>query len=116
LPAGGKTQSFPRFIGIGGGPASGKSFLAEMLQANRSLPADAVIHDPDLVMQAIPQYVAESKIDPISAFKKWELPARYLSHIILLEALKAGYNIIYIRTFALPDSLRLVNIAKKNGI
>jgi predicted ABC-type ATPase len=115
LGAQGRKQKPPKLIGFAGGPGSGKSFLYEEMKAKGQLPVDAVIHDPDLVMEAIPQYMEEALRDPMEAFKKWELPARQLANDILMKALLAGYNIIYIRTFALSDSLNFVRAAKTLG-
>jgi predicted ABC-type ATPase len=115
LPANGQKQNHPQLIGIGGGPGAGKSFLYDLMKAEGTLVLDAVIHDPDVVMQSIPQYRDEASINPVAAFKKWELPARQLANEILLKALLARYNIIYMRTFALPDSLHFVRAAKTCG-
>lgn len=115
LGAQGRKQSHPQLIGFGGGPGAGKSFLYEDMKTKSQLPIDAVIHDPDLVMQSIPQYIEEAMRDPVEAFKKWELPARQLANDILMKALLAGYNIIYMRTFALADSLNFVHAAKNLG-
>ena len=111
----GRKQSSPQLIGFGGGPGAGKSFLYEKMKTKGQLPKNAVLHDPDLVMQSIPQYREDAMSDPVSAFKNWELPARQLAHEILLKALVAGYHIIYIRTFTLPDSLRFAYAVKTFG-
>lgn len=113
--ANGKKQPFPQLIGIGGGPGAGKSFTYDNMRKEGLLPVDAIIHDPDLVMQSIPQYREDAAINPEEAFKKWELPARQLANYILLKALLSGYNIIYIRSFALSDSLNFVRAAKAFG-
>lgn len=115
FPAHGKKQSFPQLIGIGGGPGSGKTFFYECMRDKCAFPTEAVIHDPDLVMQSIPEYKKDALIDPVKAFEKWELPARQLANNILLKALLAKYNIIYIRSFALADSLKFVKAAKEFG-
>lgn len=113
--ASGKNQASPQLIGIGGGPCAGKSFLYEQMKAAGKLAADAVIHDPDLVMQSIPEYREDAKRNPVAAFGKWELTARQLANEVLLEALLAKYHIIYLRTFALSDSLQFVHAAKECG-
>lgn len=115
LAAHGKKHRPPQLIAFAGGPGAGKSFLYEAMKSKGQLPPDSVIHDPDLVMQAIPQYLEEARREPVDAFKKWELPARQLANNILMSALLAGYNIIYMRTFALADSLNFVHAAKILG-
>lgn len=110
-----KTQALPKILAIGGGPGSGKSLFCENLKMKKQLPKDAVLHDPDLVMKSIPQYRAEANKDPVKAFKNWELPALQLANEILLNALIARYNIIYQRTFALPESLKFIHFAKAVG-
>lgn len=111
----GRKQNLPQLIAFAGGPGAGKFFLYEQMKNKGQLPRDAVIHDPDLVMQSIPQYLEEAISDPVAAFEKWELPARQLANDILMKALFAGYNIIYLRTFALADSLNFVQAAKIFG-
>ncbi len=110
-----KKQAEPKLFAIGGGPGSGKSFLYEHLKIKGQLPIDAVLHDPDLVMQAIPQYREDAHINPVKAFECWELPARQLANEILLKAFIARYNIIYIRSFATSDSLQFVRYTKMLG-
>lgn len=108
-----ETQTTPQLFAIGGGPGSGKSYFYEKLKLKNQLPANAVIHDPDLVMQLIPGYQADANIDPVKAFERWELPARQLANEILFQATVARYNIIYIKSFALEESLNLVSFLKK---
>lgn len=115
LPAQGQKPNSPQLLGIGGGPCSGKSFLYEHMSAEGKLAAGAVVHDPDLVMQSIPEYREDASKDPIAAFEKWELPARQLANEILLQALLAGYHIIYMRSFAMTESLNFVHAARTFG-
>lgn len=110
-----KKQAVPQLFAIGGGPASGKSLFYENLKAKGQLPLNSVIHDPDLVMQSIPQYQIDASCNPEIAFKNWELLALQLANEILLKAFIAKYNIVYMRTFALPDSLKFVQYAKLYG-
>lgn len=114
-PANGRQQVSPRIIAIAGGPASGKNYLYDHMLAKHILPDNAVMHDPDLVMQSIEQYREDALINPAAAFAKWELPARQLAHEILLNAVLARYHIIYIRSFALPDSFNFVHAVKQLG-
>lgn len=111
----GKKQEYPVIVGIGGGPGAGKSFLYERMKQEGRLPKHSIVHDPDLVMEAIPQYREDALRNPAEAFKKWELVARQLSNSILLDAMQCRYNIIYVRSFALSDSLNFVRIAKTAG-
>jgi len=61
-----KRQAFPQLIGIGGGPGAGKSFLYDHMKSKGMLPADSVIHDPDLVMQFIKKSPRRaSRVDPL---------------------------------------------------
>lgn len=110
-----KKQAVPHLFAIGGGSGSGKSFFYESMKEKGLLPVDSVIHDPDLVMQSIPQYQEEANINPVKAFERWELPALQLANEILLNALISRYNIIYMRSFALPDSLTFIRYAKTVG-
>ncbi len=110
-----KKQEIPKLLAIGGGPASGKSLFYESLKEKGQLPLNSIIHDPDLIMQSIPQYQMEANINPENAFKNWELVALQLANEILFKAIIAKYNIVYMRTFALPDSLSFVQYAKSVG-
>jgi predicted ABC-type ATPase len=110
-----KKQAVPHLFAIGGGSGSGKSFFYENMKAKGLLPVDSVIHDPDLVMQSIPQYQEDANINSVKAFERWELPALQLANEILLKALIAKYNIIYMRSFALSDSLKFTRYAKTAG-
>lgn len=108
-------KNLPHLICIAGGPGAGKSFLFEKLNSRGEFPHDAVIHDPDLIMEAMPEYQEEAKSNPAQAFAHWELPARQLANEKLMEALNARYTIIYIRSFALPDSLEFIRHARQLG-
>lgn len=115
LPAQAKQQKHPEILGIGGGPGSGKDFYYERLKATGRIPAHSVIHDPDSVMQCLPQYQNMARINPVMAFRQWELPARQLANEILYMAIIARYHIIYLRSFALSDSLEFMRCAKNLG-
>ncbi|HEV2614817.1 MAG TPA: zeta toxin family protein [Gammaproteobacteria bacterium] len=108
-------KNTPQLICIAGGPGSGKSYFYESLKSRGEIPTDAVIHDPDLIMEAMPEYQKDAKHDPAKAFERWELPARQRANEILIEALNARYTIVYIRSFALPDSLEFIQHAKQLG-
>jgi predicted ABC-type ATPase len=108
-------QPDPRIVAIGGGPGAGKSYFYELLKAKGRVPKESVMSDPDLIMQAIPQYQQAITHHPVKAFEHWELPARQLTNDILLKALMARYHIVYMRSFALPDSLEFIHQAKMLG-
>ncbi len=105
----------PQLIAIGGGPGAGKSYFYEHLKAQTSLPKTHVLHDPDVIMQAIPEYQRDYRVDPIQAFQQWELPARHMSHTLLLDAVMQGQTIVYLRSLALADSLLLLKYLKNIG-
>lgn len=105
-------QTPRRMIAIAGAPGAGKSFFYEQMKTNGQLPPNAFIYDPDLIMEAIPQYLNEAMINPIEAFQHWELPARQLANEILMKAILANSPIVYIRSLALPDSLDLIRYIK----
>lgn len=105
----------PQLIAIGGGPGVGKSYFYEYLKAQTSFPKTHVLHDPDLIMQAIPDYQRDYCVDPIQAFQQWELPARHMSHTLLLDAVMQRQTIVYLRSLALTDSLLLLNYLKNIG-
>ncbi|KTD60900.1 Zeta toxin [Legionella santicrucis] len=104
-----------KIVAIGGGPASGKSYFYELLKRSNRLPEEYILHDPDLVMQSLPEYEIDSQNDLASAFARWEKPALQLANILLRNALLARNNIVYLRTLALPDSLAFLREARSLG-
>lgn len=106
-------SSEPQLIVIGGGPGAGKSFFYEHLKKYAELPEEHLLHDPDGLLQSIPDYHEEYKQDPIQAFQRWELLVRRISHEFLLEALLNGYSVVYVRTLAYTDSLELIDYCKR---
>ena len=103
----------PQLIAIGGGPGAGKSFFYEYLNQYAQLPDGYILHDPDALLQSIPEYHEDYNQDPIGAFQRWELLARRMSHELLLEALVNGHSVVYVRTLAYADSLDLIDYCKR---
>lgn len=115
LPTAGQKPDTPSLTAIGGGPGAGKSYFYDLLSAQGKLPLNAALHDPDLVMLSLPGYQADAVTDPVLAFKRWEAPALQLANDILLEALMARHHIVYLRSFALVDSMAFVRQARELG-
>lgn len=103
----------PQLIAIGGGPGAGKSFFYEYLNKYAQLPEGHILHDPDGLLQSIPEYHEDYSHDPIQAFQRWELLTRRMSHELLLDALVKGHSVVYVRTLAYADSLELIDYCKR---
>lgn len=102
---------------IAGGIGAGKTSFRKNLLAKGRLPEDAVLHDPDAVMQALPGYLkmlAETG-DKASAFATWEMPARFLAEEILSAAVWSKRDVIYERTCAIDTAADFLKHVKKQG-
>jgi len=102
-------QRSPTIYAIAGAPAAGKtSFIAQAMHAGK-LPNTAFIHDCDAVMQLLPGYQAQLKLEGAAkAFATWELPARILAEEQLQFQIDAKADIIYDRTCALSSSYNFI--------
>lgn len=107
------SETSPQLIVIGGGPGAGKSFFYEHLKKNLLLLDAHFLHDPDLLLPAIPDYQDAYRIDPVQAYRCWELPVRQMSHELLLESLTRCQSVAYVRTLAHAESLALIQYCKE---
>jgi predicted ABC-type ATPase len=106
----------PIFIGIGGGVAAGKNTLLRKLQADKSVPENIYIHDPDDVMVKLPsyqKYLAEHGAQ--EAQKIFDKPALEIAEAMLKYAIDNKKDIIYMRTFAAQNILEQLEQVKNAG-
>ena len=95
-----------------GPPGAGKSELRSRVFPD----TDLHIHDPDMVMKAMPEYQScLSEEGAEVAFAKWELPARNKAIELLEKEILDGNDIIYDRSCALQDSVDFLNRVKSQG-
>lgn len=112
-----KKKESPLIYVVAGSPASGKtSFVHKGLEGN-IFPKDAVAHDCDAVMCALPGYQSDlKKYGSAEAYSNWELIARERAEAQLSHAIVAKKDILYDRSCALLSSyVFLENIVKKQG-
>ena len=103
----------PRLFATAGNIAAGKTSLLRFLSAAGKLPAaHAVRHDPDAVMSEISAYREDTLLQPEAAFRRWEIPARVLADEILVTAVQRRCDVVYDRTCALPDTVRMLQNLK----
>lgn len=102
---------------IAGGIGAGKTSFRKNLLAKGRLPEDAVLHDPDAVMQSLPGYLKmmEETGDAARAFETWEMPARFLAEEILSAAVWSQRDVIYERTCAIETAPDFLKNIKKQG-
>jgi len=102
---------------IAGGIGAGKTSFRKSLLAKGRLPEDAVLHDPDAVMQALPGYLKmlDETGDTASAFATWEMPARFLAEEILSAAVWSKRDVIYERTCAIDTAPAFLKNVKEQG-
>lgn len=85
----------PVIYAMAGIPGCGKSVFVDKGLENGTFPKNAVIIDPDRVMQLIPDYLRDlADRGSETAFRNWELPARNFAYGILNEAAAKGFSIV----------------------
>lgn len=99
----------PRIVAAAGNIAAGKTSILRFLSANGELQgSQAVRHDPDAVMAELEGYRTDTLVNPLSAFRRWEVPARRLAENILIRAIERRCDIVYDRTCAFPETVALL--------
>ena len=100
-----KPNARPEILAIGGGVAAGKDYLYDFFVKEGVIPKAAVLNDPDKVLHLLLGFQDDTKKDPAAAFLRWDPVALFIANQLLDRAIAEGFNITYLRTFALPDSL-----------
>ncbi|MDJ1498795.1 zeta toxin family protein [Cytophagaceae bacterium DM2B3-1] len=99
----------PYFFTMAGLPRAGKSTFFQERIKDKTFPEDGFIMSPDLTMESINEYQIDKKQNPITAFEKWEIPARRIAFNLLDNALQKKQNIIQDMGCALPESFVKIN-------
>lgn len=85
----------PTLYAMAGIPGSGKSGFVDAALADGRYPKNALLVDPDRVMQMIPDYLRDmADRGSETAFQNWELPTRAFTYDLLNEAIEKRFNIV----------------------
>lgn len=110
-----EAQEEPVLYSVAGIPSAGKTTYLNIQYKDNKLPVPHYYHDPDRVMEAVPDYWEDyEEMGPIAAFEKWQMPARYLADEILFElALKKQVHIILDMGLARDEIIQMIQKATK---
>jgi len=85
----------PRLIFSGGVMGAGKSHTLKWMHENKQINLDEFLWvDPDKIKELIPEYDTFKKEDPFTAGSRLHHESGYIQEILVLLALKNGWNII----------------------
>lgn len=82
----------PLLINISGLPGAGKTFIARRLLQQKP---NWVYISFDELMEALPAYRAEAAVNPETAFRRWEIPARFAGYSLLKECVERRLSILF---------------------
>lgn len=106
-------QEHPFLIHLCGVPGSGKSTYAAKLSENLALKGQSfAILQFDVVMEALPGYQTDKRIDLQAAFAKWEIPARIIGYHLMQALLDNRRSFVFDHSAAFPAHVNLLSLAK----
>jgi len=101
---------------MAGIPAAGKSTFVSAAQDKGDFPKAAFVFNPDRVMTSLPEYQRAVRQEGLaSAFIKWEMPARALSHEFFEEAASRRFDIIKDMACAREENFQMLHGLKQAG-
>lgn len=117
LPSSMSGRSTPAMFSMAGIPGSGKSTIISRLALQGVLPENAYTHNPDNVMESLPQYKNDyERIGKVAAREKWELYARSIAEeYLFVAAVGRRLNIIIDMGFAREGIFELAQMAIREG-
>jgi predicted ABC-type ATPase len=106
----------PTLYAMAGIPGSGKSGFVDTALKDGRYPANALLVDPDRVMQLIPDYLRDlADRGSETAFQNWELPTRAYTYGMLDEAIRKRFNIVQDMGMVRRENLNRVKQMKELG-
>ncbi|MDH6305462.1 putative ABC-type ATPase [Parabacteroides sp. PF5-5] len=103
--------NIPYLINVYGIPGSGKTTLSKKILSEDS---NLLYVSFDEIMENISFYKFDfQRLGAEEAFKRWELPARYLGYELLKFGLKNRYSILFDHSNAFFDHIKLYEIIKE---
>jgi predicted ABC-type ATPase len=97
-------------------PGSGKTTYVQSQIKDGTLPDDAFILNPDIVMEMLPEYIEDKeKLGAETAFQKWEVPSRSIAYGLFHQATSQGRTIIIDMGCARQESLTMLGSLKEMG-
>lgn len=117
LPPGLQTQLSPSLLSMAGIPGSGKSTLVERFKAEHVTPTLPYEHNPDVIMEGLPQYVNDFReLGRVLARRRWELYARSIAEDHLFpSAIARQVNIVVDMGFARQAIFDMIARARDHG-
>ena len=106
----------PTVYAMAGIPVAGKSTFVLAAQDKGDFPKAAFVFNPDKIMTSLPEYQEAVRQEGLaSAFIKWEMPARALSHALFEEAASRRFDIIKDMACAREENFQMLNALKQAG-
>lgn len=97
-------------------PGSGKTTYVRAQIDAGVFPSSAFILNPDIVMEALPEYQADNEVlGAEKAFKKWEIPSRALAYDLFHEAVTQEKTIIIDMGCARQENYQMLLSLKEKG-
>lgn len=115
LPDTNHQEKKPLLYAMAGIPAAGKTTFLE--QRKSDLPANHYYHNPDVIMEALPEYQADYiALGPVMAKQNWETVARsFADEILFTESLKRRQNIVMDMGLCREEILKMVQNCRLAG-
>ena len=111
-----KPQENPVIHATCGIPGAGKTTFVNAKIASGEFPGDAFILNPDRVMQALPEYIADKDMTGAqAAYEKWEMPARELAYAMADQAMTMRAHIIKDMGCVRDENYRMLCRLKQSG-
>lgn len=101
-------ESSPELVLIAGGISSGKSTLYKELLSTRQLPDTFAFHDPDVIMERLPEFQQLRAQKQTHAWAELQKEAYAISIQGLQIAAGSRFNIVATRTLGVPGFVELV--------
>jgi predicted ABC-type ATPase len=106
----------PFVYAMAGVPGAGKTTFVDKAIKDGVFPRDAFILNPDMVMEALPEYQQDViEEGQAAAFTRWELPARLFAYDMATQAAENKSHIIKDMGCARQENLDMLKAFKDQG-